>query len=278
MLINYAFLRNMLDKFQPPDEQSKWGIPRREVIGMLSGSEKGPPGQSFLQSIIDEVVEELKEDAENFVVYESSRKYQDLIEMGYFKIDRKIDSGEKIPQRVRLNVMGAYMTPIDARNYTVTLVVVDQYGELLAQREFAHIIPPREARSSGNNERAPMRPQEREELEKHMYDRADFLNLIKQHNIDLIVVAADCLEAKKLKKALDELASSKNFDSQRSYEQYPKEIYTIYGRPEVPKLFSECHNSIKLLKNHSIVVKKAISLARFEQDPMNEVLNLWSPI
>jgi transcription elongation factor SPT6 len=33
-----------------------------------------------------------------------------------------------------------------------------------------------------------------------------------------------------------------------------------------------------LLKNYSINVKKAVSLARFEQDPMNEVLNLWSPI
>jgi len=51
-----------------------------------------------------------------------------------------------------------------------------------------------------------------------MYERNDFLTLLKQHNVDLIVVAADCLEAKKLKKALSELASSKNFDSQRSYE------------------------------------------------------------
>jgi transcription elongation factor SPT6 len=33
-----------------------------------------------------------------------------------------------------------------------------------------------------------------------------------------------------------------------------------------------------LLKNYSLIVKKAVSLARFEQDPMNEVLNLWSPI
>jgi hypothetical protein len=26
------------------------------------------------------------------------------------------------------------------------------------------------------------------------------------------------------------------------------------------------------------VLKKAICLARFEQDPMNEIINLWSPI
>ena len=79
--------------------------------------------------------------------------------MGYFKIDRKVNSSaEKIPQRVRLNVMGAYMTPIDARNYSATLVIVDQYGELVSHREFSHIIPPRESRALPNGDRAPMRP------------------------------------------------------------------------------------------------------------------------
>ena len=64
---------------------------------MLSGSKYGPPGKSFLTSIIDEVIQELKEDAENFVVDECSKKYQDLIEMGYFKIERKNPNDEKIP-------------------------------------------------------------------------------------------------------------------------------------------------------------------------------------
>ena len=54
--------------------------------------------------------------------------------------------------------MGAYMVPIDARTYSATLVVVDQFGELVAQKEFSHIIPPREARSLPNGEKAPMRP------------------------------------------------------------------------------------------------------------------------
>ena len=52
--------------------------------------------------------------------------------MGYFKIDKKINQNEKIPQRTRLNVMGAYMTQHDARSYSATLAVVDQYGEVIA--------------------------------------------------------------------------------------------------------------------------------------------------
>jgi hypothetical protein len=57
-----------------------------------------------------------------------------------------------------------------------------------------------------------------------------------------------------------------------------KEALVIWGRPEVPKLFASSHQSQKLLKNMPFVLKKAICLARFEQDPMNEVINLWSPI
>ena len=57
-----------------------------------------------------------------------------------------------------------------------------------------------------------------------------------------------------------------------------KEAFVIWGRPEVPKLFAQSHFSQKILKNHPFILKKAICLARFEQDPMNEILNLWSPI
>jgi transcriptional accessory protein Tex/SPT6 len=57
-----------------------------------------------------------------------------------------------------------------------------------------------------------------------------------------------------------------------------KEVQVIWGRPEIPKLFASSHYSQKLMKNCPFVLKKAVSLARFEQDPMNQVLNLWSPI
>ena len=71
--------------------------------------------------------------------------------------------------------------------------------------------------------------------------------MLKEHQIDLIVVAADCLEAKKLKNAMKDLANLKNMND--GYEPYPpKEVHISWGRPEVPKLFAESHNSQKLLK------------------------------
>lgn len=50
---------------------------------------------------------------------------------------------EKIPQRERLTVMGAVMYPIDNRNYSTTIAIVDEFGELVEHKDFLHIIPPR---------------------------------------------------------------------------------------------------------------------------------------
>lgn len=115
--------------------------------------------------------------------------------------------------------------------------------------------------------------------------------MLREHQVDLIVVSADCLEAKKLKNALMQFANLKmsydhnddNKDDDRDREmeddnENSKEAVVIWGRPEIPKLFAQSHYSQKLLKNQPFILKQAICIARFEQDPMNEILNLWSPI
>jgi transcriptional accessory protein Tex/SPT6 len=64
----------------------------------------------------------------------------------------------------------------------------------------------------------------------------------------------------------------------KNYSQR-KEAFVIWGSTEVPKLFSLSHNSQRILmKNTQQMLKQAISLARYEQDPLAEILNLWSPI
>jgi hypothetical protein len=43
--------------------------------------------KNFLQIIIDEIKEELREDSENFILKGCKDNYQILVEMGYFKIN-----------------------------------------------------------------------------------------------------------------------------------------------------------------------------------------------
>lgn len=90
------------------------------------------------------------------------------------------------------------------------------------------------------------------------------------------MVAADCLEARKLEKVLREIERPK-IDGEDVMGAITN-VKVIWGRPEVPKLFASSLFSKKALKTMPFVLKKAVSLARFEQDPMSEVLNLWSPI
>lgn len=77
----------------------------------------------------------------------------------------------------------------------------------------------------------------------------------------------------------DEKDGRKSKKRNADYTDEPrKEAFVIWGSLEVPKLFASSHQSQKLLKNCQLLVKQAVSLARFEQDPMCEMLNLWSSI
>jgi hypothetical protein len=99
------------------------------------------------------------------------------------------------------------------------------------------------------------RPGELEEKKKHIDDKKRFQDVIRKHQVDLIVVAADCLEAKKLKKTLDEFANLKNHggenkdgsesEDERGMEDgnFNEEAIVIWGRPEIPRLFAQSHYS-----------------------------------
>ena len=78
--------------------------------------------------------------------------------------------------------------------------------------------------------------------------------------MDLITVAANCLEARSLKRCLESIAGElKNkivpedeVDTRGKKASEPvirKEVLTIWGCTEVPKLFSMSHNSQRMHKN-----------------------------
>jgi hypothetical protein len=45
-----------------------------------------------------------------------------------------------------------------------------------------------------------------EEEKEHEQDKAKLISIMQQHSVDLIVVAANCLEARKLKQVMEEIA------------------------------------------------------------------------
>lgn len=81
---------------------------------------------------------------------------------------------------------------------------------------------------------------------------------MEKYSVDLIVVAANSLEARTLKRVMEELGFElKNKKPIGSDEQskrghqipsQPKEAFVIWGSTETAKLFSLSHNSQKLHK------------------------------
>lgn len=88
------------------------------------------------------------------------------------------------------------------------------------------------------------------------------------HSVDLIVVAANGLEARTLKRVMNELGfelkNKKPSEDLKKGQSVPKEAFVIWGNPEYSKLFSLSHNSQKLHKGVQQILKQTISLARFE--------------
>ena len=63
------------------------------------------------------------------------------------------------------------MYPIDNRNFQITIAVVDQFGELIAHKDFMNIIPPRQPMNGPDGAPYEMRPGQEEEMKKHQVDK-----------------------------------------------------------------------------------------------------------
>lgn len=70
-------------------QQNEWSRSRKEIQRIFcqdNSTITSKVEQPFILSILDEVKEELKEDAENFIVQQSRARYREIIQMGYFSI------------------------------------------------------------------------------------------------------------------------------------------------------------------------------------------------
>jgi len=115
-----------------------------------------------MRELIAELREEIREEAEAFVIAKCQDVYRRLLMTGPFTT-RDSGTGEGFPQqeqeetkrsgwktdneivkdRERICVMGAIMHQIDANNYVVTVAIVDKYGELVQTRDFMRLLRPR---------------------------------------------------------------------------------------------------------------------------------------
>ena len=115
-----------------------------------------------------EIIEDMVQRAESFVILRSQERYRKLLMTGPFQCEdltnrqskEERPSGpsrggrrneeELIPDRPRTTVMGVILQQIDNQNSIVTLAVVDKYGELVAHKDLKHMMKPRELKKKQN--------------------------------------------------------------------------------------------------------------------------------
>ena len=250
---------------------------RKEVVRKLQQNVLSP-------EIVAEIRTELVEAAENFVIKRSKDKYRNLLMTGPFTPNEGPQNSinkndpEIIKDRIRLNVMGVILQQIDNNNSVVTVAIVDKYGELVAHKDFLHLMPPRKRRpiqsgDAGDNDKHKiMKLNQSEEEKEHERDKDKIIELMMKHAVDLVVVGANKLESRRIKDVLKDIAEKlKNYgpdwnddepDARRSKkrgrgesEERRREAIVIWGSLEIPKLFASSHQSQKLLKNCSPILK-----------------------
>lgn len=99
--------------------------------------------------------------------------------------------------------------------------------------------------------------------------------MIKTHSVDLIVVGANTLDSKNLFETFKDISSKFINEENGENGEKSKEPFCIWGAMEVARIYSKTEKAKRSNKDAPYSLHQAISLARYEQDPLSEILNLW---
>ena len=138
----------------------------------------------------------------------------------------------------------------------LTAVAVSDLGDLRQHKIFSYLCLPFAEKYHNEN---------------YEVDVEKMRIFIMENNTALVVVAANCPDARILKKTLTE----KIVNDEAVVSRLGHEPYVTYGYLDVPVIAANspsynCHKSLPP------IVKQGLSLARFKQSPVNESLKFWN--
>lgn len=95
------------------------------------------------------------------------------------------------------------------------------------------------------------------------------MNFILKNEPNLILIGANDLKCYNIKEKITSITSS---------EQLVKNyIYTTFGDLSIPQIYANSSISDSQDESSNMYIKQAISLGRYWQSPLHEILQLWSP-
>ena len=227
-----------------------WGLIREEVISELVK-------KILYKEFQTEIREDLKEQAEDYIIEECAKKFGDLLNAGPYRknIDKDNNDEKDVFSYDDLpKVMSLVYDPNNKKTYCVLL---SKNGEVIDHYIF-HYVANKTAKVMKGTEKEFFD----EEIEKYK-------GLIKQYNPDLIIIGANDLHSKILR---DQIIFS---DPQEQKEDKTKS-WTTYGDLAIPTIYANSPYSEKYFKFYDFSLRQAISLGRYQQSPLDEILQLWN--
>ena len=231
----------------------QWNILRDEVLRVYLLQLMYPNLEKMLR-------EELRERAEKFVARICSEKFHNLLNIAPYLVEETAEN-EDFEKKRKATMVAVVIDQTSSGK--IGFVYADQYGELVDHLILKFFAIPYNERQN---------PQIMASFQK---DNEEFDKFIIKHKPDVIVISANCLEAKRIKQMIVDYKDTELTKRKENGEDI-RIPWITYGDNIVPQLFSKTPKAEKEFRDFPPLIKEAISLARMSQNPMAEVLNLWT--
>ena len=247
---NLKDLKNKLcNAYMPNVEESQgekngWKIMREEAITMLVDD-------VLNKEFLEEVKTELFSNAEKFVINESAKTFYNLLSAGPYRKRRGNDdlfSENDLPK-----VMSFVFDP---NKKLVYCVMLNKNGEVIDHCIFSNLAI------------RPPRNQKPEDRAIYIDEQIRCKNLIQQHKPELIIIGANDLRCRYLKEQIMQCDP----DMMKSEDS----LWVTFGDLSIPSIYANSQYSEKAFPNFSIFLRQAVSLGRYQQNPLEEILQLWN--
>jgi transcription elongation factor SPT6 len=241
---------------QPTDKNTpamKWKIMREEAVRILTVD-------YILPEFKKEIKAELIEKAEKYVIAESSRNFYELLMTGPYKKHKNYD--DNLFEDDYPTVMSMVY---DSEKSEIHCVVVDTNGEVAESTVFTQMC------------QKLSRITKLEDKKNYEQDFDNCKAMLKKYNVDVIVVGTGDLKCKFLREQMKNIdLVESTFDNRRNSSINNDGIWVTYGDITIPRIYANSPLADKELPDYDNVhLRTAISLARFKQNPISEMLALW---
>lgn len=232
----------------------QWNILRDEVLRIYLVQLMYP----FLEKMLRE---DLRIKAEKYVARLCAEKFHNLLNIAPYMVEEAVNNNDDFEKKRKATMVAVVID--QSSSGKIGFVFADQNGEMIDHLILKFFAIPNGARNN---------PQISASFQK---DKEEFDKFITKHKPDVIAISANCLEAKRIKQMIVDYKDTELTRRKENGEDI-RIPWITYGDNIVPHLFSKTSKAEKEFKDFPPLIKEAISLARMMQNPMAEVLNLWS--